>query len=171
MSEASAASGGGQRRAPLALVTGHTPERIADVRALFEEYAAWLGLHLCFQNFEEEVATLPGAYAPPGGELLLALDDQEVAGCVALRDHGDGICELKRLYVRPAWRGRGVGRMLTDRIVQRARAIGYREMRLDTLDNERMHAANRLYESLGFVDTAAYYDNPLPNVRYMALSL
>lgn len=146
-----------------------TPEQIALARALFEEYAAWLGVDLSFQGFAAESAGLPGAYAPPRGRLLLALAGGEVAGCVALRALDDGICEMKRLFVRPAFRRQGVGKRLAERIVVEARAMGYRTMRLDTLP--QMQAAIRLYEALGFVRCAAYYDTPLPDTVFMELQL
>ena len=146
-----------------------TADEIALARRLFEEYAAWLGVDLSFQGFAAELAGLPGAYAPPGGRLLLGLADSEAAGCVALRPLGDGVCEMKRLFVRPAFRGQGVGRVLTGRIVDEARAIGYRTMRLDTLP--AMQAALRLYRELGFVPCAAYYPTPLPDTVFMELQL
>jgi putative acetyltransferase len=140
-------------------------------RALFREYQAWLGHDLCFQGFEAELASLPGRYAPPSGRLLLAEIAGQAAGCVGLRDLGGGICEMKRLYVREAGRGRGVGRALAERVIAEARGQGYRAMRLDTLRVEAMGAANRLYEALGFRDIPAYYENPLPDVRYLELAL
>ena len=146
-----------------------TPEQIALSRALFEEYAGWLGIDLCFQGFATELAGLPGAYAPPRGRLLLALESSEAAGCVALRPLEDGACEMKRLFVRSGFRGQGIGKLLAQRIVAEARAIGYRTMRLDTLP--AMQAAIRLYEALGFVRCAPYYDTPLPDTVFMELQL
>ena len=182
-----------------------------EVRAIFREYAAWLGVDLCFQGFERELAELPGCYAPPGGRILLARDGAAVAGCVALRlmvgggskagkssfgsseshekspaggggatgsstaeggcatDLSVRACEMKRLYVRPAWRGTGLGRLLAERIVATGRELGYAVMRLDTL--AQMTAAVRLYESLGFREVEAYYHNPLAGVRFMELKL
>ena len=146
-----------------------TPEQIALARSLFEEYAAWLGIDLSFQGFATELAGLPGLYVPPRGALLLALAGSEAAGCVALRPLAGGVCEMKRLFVRSEFRGQGLGRRLGERIVAEARAIGYRMMRLDTLPS--MHAAIRLYERLGFVRCAAYYQTPLPDTVFMELQL
>jgi len=138
-------------------------------RELFREYEAAIGVDLCFQSFEKELSELPGKYAPPKGRLYLLRIDGEVEGCIALRASGDHDCEMKRLYVRPARRGTGVGRMLAERVIADARAIGYERMLLDTLDS--MQAAQRLYESLGFVDAEPYTHNPLAGVRYMRLDL
>ncbi|MFA7006923.1 MAG: GNAT family N-acetyltransferase [Verrucomicrobiia bacterium] len=147
-----------------------TQEEVAAARALFEEYAAWLGVDLCFQGFAAELASLPGLYAPPRGRLLLAwADGNAAAGCVALRPLGDSVCEMKRLFVRPAFRGKGVGRMLAEKVVAEARAIGYASMRLDTLP--AMSAATSLYESLGFARIPAYYATPLQNTIFMELKL
>jgi len=146
-----------------------TPEHIALSRSLFEKYAAWLGIDLSFQGFAAELAGLPGLYVPPRGRLLLALAGDEAAGCVALRPLADGVCEMKRLFVRSGFRGQGLGRRLGERIVAEAQAIGYRTMRLDTLPS--MHAAIRLYEALGFVRCAAYYETPLPDTVFMELQL
>jgi putative acetyltransferase len=146
-----------------------TPSELAQARALFLEYAAESKLDLCFQGFEEELASLPGKYAPPGGRLLLARDGEGTAGCGALRELTEGACEMKRLYVRPAFRKQGVGRLLAERLVEEARRIGYGTMRLDTLAS--MHAARTLYESLGFRRIPAYYANPLAEVVYLELAL
>jgi ribosomal protein S18 acetylase RimI-like enzyme len=146
-----------------------TPGHIALARALFEEYAAWLGIDLSFQGFAAEVAGLPGHYAPPRGRLLLALASSEAAGCVALRPQGDSVCEMKRLFVHPAFRGQGLGKLLAERIVEEARVIGYATMRLDTLPS--MPAAIRLYEALGFARCAPYYDTPLRDAVFMELRL
>jgi GNAT superfamily N-acetyltransferase len=138
-------------------------------RQIFREYEAAIGVDLCFQSFEKELAELPGLYAPPKGRLYLLRIDGEVEGCIALRPSGDHDCEMKRLYVRPGSRGHGGGRLLASRVIADARAIGYRRMLLDTLDS--MQSAQRLYESLGFVDAEPYTHNPLTGVRYMQLDL
>lgn len=146
-----------------------TEADLDEARRLFREYAASLDFDLCFQGFEEELADLPGPYAEPQGTLLLAERDGEVAGCVAFKKLEDGVCEMKRLYVRPAHRGKGVGRTLTEAIVEAAREQGYDAMRLDTVAS--MHAARSLYRSLGFRETEAYYHNPLDEVVYMEREL
>ena len=141
-----------------------------DVRKAFREYATWLGVNLAFQgDFEQEVAGLPGKYAPPAGRLLVARGDKGLAGTVALRPLEEGVCEMKRLFVREAYRRQGVGRRLVDRILDEARGIGYRCMRLDTLAS--MTEAVTLYRSFGFQVIPAYYHNPLPNVVYFELRL
>lgn len=143
------------------------------VRTLFREYQASIGVDLCFQGFEAELASLPGAYAAPGGRLLLAYVDDACAGCVALRPLKGGRagqdCEMKRLYVRPDFRGRQISRRLVERVLQDAREIGYRRIVLDTMSS--MRAAQALYRSLGFVEIAPYYTNPLPEITYMELDL
>jgi len=146
-----------------------TPEQITLARTLFEEYANNLGIDLTFQNFTAELDALPGAYAAPRGCLLLAHAGNELAGCVAVRPLAETICEMKRLFVRPSFRGQGVGKRLASEIVTEARAIGYRFMRLDTLAS--MHNAIRLYESLGFERCRAYYETPLPDTVFMELHL
>jgi ribosomal protein S18 acetylase RimI-like enzyme len=150
------------------IVDGHVDEYVSTVRTLFEEYAASLDVDLGFQDFERELAELPGDYVPPGGRLLLALE-AEPAGCVALRPFGPGVCEMKRLYVRPAYRGSGLGRLLAQAIVEAGRDAGYERMRLDTLQS--MAAARGLYRSLGFVEIEAYRHNPIHGTTYFERAL
>ena len=147
-----------------------TPEQVQRVRELFLEYEKSLGVDLCFQGFAQEVSSLPGAYAPPSGRLLVAFDDGgELAGCVAMRALDDDACEMKRLYLRASVRGQGAGRALALRVMDEARAAGYRVMRLDTLP--AMAEAHALYESLGFRRIAPYYPNPVPGAIYMECRL
>lgn len=152
------------------LIEAHSAEEIGHARELFEEYAAGLGIDLCFQSFEKELAELPGAYVPPAGRLLIAIADKQAAGCVALRKIADGVCEMKRLYVRPGFRGSGLGHTLADAIILNAREIGYRRMRLDTLPG-RMDRAIAMYRSLGFKEIEPYYDNPVAGALFMELEL
>jgi putative acetyltransferase len=145
-------------------------EHITQARDLFLEYAQSLGFSLCFQNFDKELADLPGKYDPPEGRLLLAEFDSEFAGCVALRKLEGGICEMKRLFVRPQFRGKGLGRALAQRIIIEAREIGYTRMRLDTVE-PFMKDAVAMYRRLGFVEVAPYCENPIAGALYMELQL
>jgi len=152
------------------LLQPSSPAQIARVRELFVEYGKSLGFSLCFQNFDQELAELPGDYAPPGGRLLLATCAGVPAGCVALHKLGPKICEMKRLYVRPQSRGQGLGRSLAERVIADARQIGYRHMRLDTVE-PIMRDAVALYRRLGFKQIAPYRPNPMEGAMYMELSL
>ncbi len=144
-------------------------EDLAALRALFAEYAASLPIKLDYQGFAAELAGLPAAYAMPRGRLWLALVNGQPAGCVALRPFDDRACEMKRLFVRPAHQGRGLGRRLAEQVITDARAIGYSSMLLDTLDT--MEGALRLYDSLGFVRRDPYYSTPIGNTVFMELKL
>jgi len=143
---------------------------VAQARELFQEYAQSLGVNLCFQNFEQELATLPGDYAPPHGRLLLAEYESTLAGCVALHEWEAGICEMKRLYLRPSFRGKGLGRVLAEAIITEARNIGYQRMRLDTIE-PIMKDAVEMYRKLGFREIAPYRPNPIAGAMYMELLL
>lgn len=155
------------------VLTPATPELLEATRAIFREYAASLGIDLCFQNFDAELASLPGEYAPPQGALLLALVDGEIAGCGAMRPlpgaDDANACEMKRLYVRPAYRKFGLGRLLAQALLDRGLQAGYSVMLLDTLDD--MEAARGLYSSLGFEEIAPYYFNPIPGAHYLRATL
>ncbi len=151
------------------IVDGHGDEELPAVRRLFEEYGASLEVDLGFQDFARELRELPGAYAPPAGRILLALEEDEPAGCVALRPYEPDACEMKRLYVRPAFQGTGLGRCLAEAIVDAGRDAGYRLMRLDTLPT--MEAARSLYRSLAFDEIEAYRHNPVHGTTYFQLRL
>jgi ribosomal protein S18 acetylase RimI-like enzyme len=152
------------------LVRAASADQIATARRLFKEYEASLAIELSFQGFAQELAELPGAYAPPAGRLFLATTDgAEPAGCVALRSLGGGFCEMKRLYVRPIARGARLGRRLAETVIREAREIGYARMRLDTLPS--MKEAFALYQSLGFREIAPYCENPIAGTRFMELDL
>ncbi len=159
------------------IVEATTPRLVHRARQLFEEYAAELNIDLCFQNFADELSHLPGQYTPPEGALLLAQDTSatsdharpHVGGCVALRRFADGVCEMKRLYVQPAFRARGVGRLLVVTLIEQARHLGYARMVLDTLPS--LKTAIALYETLGFRRIAAYRYNPCPDTVFMQLEL
>lgn len=147
-----------------------TPPQIAQARELFLEYAKSLGFSLCFQNFDAELAGLPGDYAPPGGRLLLATFQGELAGCVTLHKLEDDICEMKRLYLRPDFRGKGLGRALTEAVIAEARQIGYLRMRLDTV-GPVMKDAVAMYRKMGFREIAPYRANPMAGTLYLELTL
>jgi putative acetyltransferase len=147
-----------------------SPSHIAQARELFLEYAHSLGFSLCFQNFDKELAGLPGDYAPPAGRLLLAEYKGQLAGCIALHKLEDGICEMKRLYLRPQFRGKGLGRALADCIIAEARQIGYQRMRLDTVEPV-MKDAVAMYRKLGFCEIAPYCANPIAGALYLELQL
>jgi putative acetyltransferase len=154
---------------PARILEAETPETLAIVRRLFQEYAASIEVDLGFQNFAEELAGLPGDYTRPAGGLMLGFDGTEPVGCVAFRPLAPGIAEMKRLYVRPAARGGGWGRRLAERAVSDARDAGYQRMRLDTLP--AMRSAQGLYLALGFVEIAPYRHNPVPGARFLELDL
>lgn len=158
---------------PVEILTPQHPDELDAVRAIFREYAASLNVDLGFQDFDHEVATLPGEYAPPRGALLLARVDGQVAGCCALRplDTVDfpNACEMKRLYVRPAFRRLGLGRQLAETVMDVARMGAYDHVLLDTLDD--MEAARTLYEDLGFVEIPPYYHSPIAGAHYLKASL
>jgi putative acetyltransferase len=159
--------------AAVSLRPAQFPDDLQTVRDLFLDYQAGLGIDLCFQGFEAELAELPGAYAPPAGALLLACVDGEPAGCCALRplyntDHLNA-CEMKRLFVRPAFRGFGLGRLLVERVLSDGQLAGYTTMLLDTLSD--METARALYQEMGFVEVAPYYHNPIPGAHYLKVDL
>jgi GNAT superfamily N-acetyltransferase len=171
------------QRRRISIVPADNPIRLAAVRELFLEYAASLSFNLCFQSFEEELARLPGEYAPWSGMLLLGLVDDQSAGCVAMHRlegtlpetpgslyGGSDICEMKRLYVRPEFRGCGLGRELINSILKCAAGVGYRRMRLDTIPSE-MAAAVEMYRKLGFVEIEPYRINPIPGAKYLEIDI
>jgi ribosomal protein S18 acetylase RimI-like enzyme len=151
------------------IIPAISPDSIATVRKLFREYENFLGVDLRFQDFETELAALPGKYAPPRGTILLARVEENTAGCIALRKWEMDTCEMKRLYIRPQYRGQGIGRLLAGRMIDVAVDRGYSVMVLDTLDH--LNGAMRLYRSLGFKERKPYYHNPLPGVTYWELDL
>ena len=155
----------------LSIIQTETDEQLAMVRELMLEYAAWLEFELCFQGFEEELRTLPGKYALPDGRLLLAMWNGEIAGIGALRPLKEaGVCEMKRLYVRPRFRGHSIGLALAQRLIQDAAEIGYERMRLDTVPG-KMDSAIAMYQRLGFQPIEPYYGTPISKTLFMELAL
>ena len=155
---------------PLKFAQAASANDIDHVRTLFKEYEQSIGVSLCFQNFEQELARLPGDYAPPLGRLLLVRVEDQIAGCIALRKVDDSTCEMKRLYLRPEFRGKGLAGQIVNRIIHEAKQIGYSKMRLDTIPG-RMDQAIKLYRSIGFKEIPAYYDSPFTDTLYMELDL
>lgn len=143
---------------------------LESARALLREYEDSLEISLCFQNFEKELADLPGKYSPPSGRLLLAYVDNQLAGCIALRKHDADTCEMKRLFLRPGFRGMGLGKALVVKIIDEAKSIGYKHMCLDTIPG-KMDSAIALYEAMGFQDISPYYDNQSTESRFMQKDL
>jgi len=154
----------------LKIINAESEEHITQARTLFREYEAWLDMDLCFQGFEEELAGLPGKYAMPDGRLFLAFSDDKLAGCVAMRKLDEGICEMKRLFVRDGFRGQNIGVSLIEKLIDAAREQGYSRMRLDTLPT-KMGKAVKLYESHSFYPIEPYYDNPHESVLYLERKL
>jgi putative acetyltransferase len=152
------------------ILQASSPPQIAQARELFLEYASSLGFSLCFQNFDAELAGLPGDYAPPEGRLLLSEYEGQLAGCSALHKLEADICEMKRLYLRPQFRGKGLGRVMAERLIAEAREVGYQRMRLDTV-GPVMKDAVAMYRRLGFKEIAAYRENPMAGTLYMELEL
>jgi ribosomal protein S18 acetylase RimI-like enzyme len=152
------------------IIQAQSATEIETARKLFEEYAAALNFSLCFQNFDQEVSGLPGKYAPPAGRLLLAVQEHEVAGCIALRPLPDNACEMKRLFVRPQFRGQALGDQLVAAVMEAAREIGYERMRLDTVPG-KMDRAIALYRAIGFQEIEPYYHNPVAGALFMELAL
>lgn len=157
----------------LKILQAETAEQIATARELMMEYAHWVEFNLCFQGFDEELRALPGKYAPPQGRLLLAQWEQKIAGMIALRpwgDGGEGLCEMKRLFVRPEFRGYRIGRILAERVIAEAAEIGYKRMRLDSIQG-KMDSAIAMYRELGFAETTPYYETPVGQTLFMELAL
>ncbi len=153
----------------LELIDTPNHRQLPALRELLLEYQSWLDIDLCFQDFEQEMAVLPGAYSPPDGRLYIAWLGTELAGCIALRRHDAQSAEMKRLYLRPAFQGQSLGRLMAEHIIADAKQIGYQRILLDTLP--MMQSAQAIYAKLGFKETQAYVHNPVAGVRYMALPL
>lgn len=151
------------------IICAATEQQISRCRQLFLDYASSLGFSLCFQNFEKELACLPGEYAPPFGCLFLAEVNSKLIGCVGLRKINDNTCEMKRLYIEPDYRGRGISKLLVETLISKARELGYTKMRLDTINT--MNEAIALYRSFGFIETEPYRYNPIEGVLFMELDL
>ena len=147
----------------------YTPEELEEVRNIFIEYSEFLQVDLCFQDFEQELQTLHQVYSPPKGCIILAKQNDKTVGCIALKPIGDGVCEMKRLYVCPEARGTGLGRKLVEELIIFAKKSSYQSMKLDTVS--KLREAIKLYRSLGFVETAPYVYNPLSDVLYFELKL
>jgi len=152
------------------LIQAISSEEIEAIKSLFIEYAESLNFSLCFQDFDKEIESLPGKYSPPEGSLILAKIENEFAGCIALKKIEDGICEMKRLYVKPSHRGKQIGKILVEKIISDAKEIGYKSMRLDTVEG-KMDSAIALYKEFGFKKIEKYYTNPEPHTLYMELLL
>ena len=152
------------------ILEAYSPELIKETKKLFLEYEKWLNVSLCFQGFEEEVAGLPGKYSKPEGRLYIVKNNDEFIGTIALRKIEDGICEMKRLFLKDKARGKGIGNELVAKIIQDAKDIGYKSMRLDTI-KEKMPKAVSIYERYGFKETTPYYHNPNPHTLFMELEL
>jgi putative acetyltransferase len=147
----------------------YTIEELEEVREIFIEYADFLQVDLCFQDFEKELQTLHKVYNPPAGCIILAKEDEQVLGCIALKPISEGVCEMKRLYVRPSARGKALGKKLVEELIDFAKKVGYKTMKLDTISS--LKEAINLYQSKGFVKTEAYVYNPLSDVLYFELTL
>lgn len=152
------------------LIQAKSPEEIEAIKSLFIEYAESLNFSLCFQDFDKEIESLPGKYSLPHGSLILAEIENEFVGCIALKKIEDGICEMKRLYVKPSHRGKQIGKLLVEKIISDAKKIGYKSMRLDTIEG-KMGEAISLYKKFGFRKIKSYYKNPEPHTLYMELLL
>ncbi len=151
------------------LIEARSPQEIKAAADLFREYNTFLNVDLCFQGFEQELASLPGKYAPPKGEIILAEYQNEIVGCVAVRPFEGNICEMKRLYVKPKAQGLKIGKLLTEAIIKKSKALGYQSIQLDTL--EKLEVALKMYEKMGFKTMKPYYENPLEQVVYLTLNL